>query len=286
MPSEHVVERIRKLLRLAEDAGATEAEAASALERASALLLRHNLTMDQVAVTGGDAPPVTEQPIRTGWAGSWRGTLLGVLARHNLCSPLVSRQGKVDTVVVVGRPANVQATHALYDWIAAQLERFGLEEWSTFNQEQRAAVAGSAGIPWCVECEAWTATYRARGQRWCEQCDKPVLLERPLIHGFTWKTAFYRGALLRIATRLSAQRRAQQQPSPAHAAASATAGRVTALVLRTDQENVAYIRQHYGEPRQRRARRVGYHAAAYQRGHERGADVSLTASRALRGGEE
>jgi len=38
-------------------------------------------------------------------------------------------------VIVVGRPANVQATHAMYDWIAAQLERFGLEEWTTFNQE-------------------------------------------------------------------------------------------------------------------------------------------------------
>ena len=286
MPSENVVERIRKLLRLAEDAGATEAEAASALERASALLLRHNLTMDQVAGTGGDVPPGTEQPIHTGWAGSGRGTLLGILARHNLCSPIVSRQGKVDTVVVVGRPANVQATLAIYTWIAAQLERFGLEEWTTFNQEQRAAVAGSAGIPWCVECEEWTPTYRARGQRWCEQCDKRVLPERPLIHGFTWKTAFYRGALLRIATRLSAQRKSQQQPPPAHAAASAAAGRVTALVLRTDQENAAYIRQHYGEPRQGRARRAGYHAAAYQRGHERGADVSLTASRALRGGEK
>jgi len=125
-----------------------------------------------------------------------------------------------------------------------------------------------------------------RGQRWCKQCDKRVLPERPLIHGFTWQTAFYRDALLRIATRLSAQRKAQQQPLPAHAAASATAGRVTALVLRTDQENATYIRQRYGEPRQGRARRVGYHAAVYQRGHERGADVSLTASRALSGREK
>jgi len=189
-------------------------------------------------------------------------------------------------VIVVGRPANVQATHAMYDWIAAQLERFGLEEWTTFNQEQWAAVAGSAGIPWCPECETWTATYRVRGQRWCEQCDKRVLPARPLIHGVTWKTGFYRGALLRIATRLSAQRKAQQQPPPTRTTASATAGRVTALVLRTDQENAAYIWQRYGEPRQGRPRRDGYHAAAYQRGHERGADVSLTASRALRGGEE
>jgi len=82
MPSENIVERIRKLLRLAENAGATEAEAASALERASALLLRHNLTMDQVAVTG--ATPHPSPSSRSALAGpeagaapcwaSWPGT--------------------------------------------------------------------------------------------------------------------------------------------------------------------------------------------------------------------
>jgi hypothetical protein len=200
--TDDIVARIRKLLRLAEDAGATEAEAAAALERANALLLRHNLTLDRVAVSAGEPPVVTEQHIRAGWAGSWRGTLLGLLARHNLCAPIISRQGKVDTVVVVGRPVNVAATHALYDWIAAQLERFALDEWATFNRAQRAAVASSSGVPWCPACEDWTESYRERGRWHCQACDRRMLPERPLIHGFTWKTAFYRGALLRIANRL------------------------------------------------------------------------------------
>ena len=68
MIHDDIVERIRKLLRLAEDAGATEAQAASALERANALLIRHNLTMDAVAVSLGDKPAVTEDRARTGWA--------------------------------------------------------------------------------------------------------------------------------------------------------------------------------------------------------------------------
>ena len=54
--------------------------------RANALLIRHNLTADAIVVTAGDTPAVAEQHIRTGWAGSWRGSLLGILARHNLCS--------------------------------------------------------------------------------------------------------------------------------------------------------------------------------------------------------
>ena len=54
MTADDVVERIRKLLRLAESAGATEREAAAALEWANALLVRHNLRMDQAA--GGPQP--------------------------------------------------------------------------------------------------------------------------------------------------------------------------------------------------------------------------------------
>jgi hypothetical protein len=53
--TDDIVERIRKLMRLAENSAATEAEAA-ALERANALLIRHNLTIDRVAVSVRLAP--------------------------------------------------------------------------------------------------------------------------------------------------------------------------------------------------------------------------------------
>ena len=174
MTTDDVVERIRKLLRFAEDAGATEAEAASALERANALLIRHNLTMDAVAVSVSDKPAVTEDRIRTGWAGGWRGSLVGILARHNLCSPIISR---------LGRPANVQATLAMFDWISAQLERLAQEEWVAFDQVQRAAVAAHPDVPWYPECEDWTETYREHGKLHCEDCDGPMLPSRPLVRG-------------------------------------------------------------------------------------------------------
>jgi hypothetical protein len=34
---------------------------------------------------------------------------------------------------VVGRPANVQATLAMVDWISAQLERVAQAEWVAFD---------------------------------------------------------------------------------------------------------------------------------------------------------
>jgi hypothetical protein len=49
---------------------------------------------------------------------------------------------------------------------------------------------------WCPACEDWTETYRERGRLRCGRCDARVLPDRLLIHGFSWKTAFYRGTLL------------------------------------------------------------------------------------------
>jgi hypothetical protein len=116
----------------------------------------------------------------------------------------------------------------------------------------------------------------------CLDCDSRTLPEQPLIHGFTWKTAFYRGALLRIAGRLHEQRTAQQQSASAAGAGAGTDASVTALVLRTDEENAEYVRRRFGELRQGRARRAGFDEAAYRRGHERGVDVSLAPDHALR----
>jgi Protein of unknown function (DUF2786) len=269
--TEDIVERIRKLLRLAEDAGATEAEAAAALERANALLIRHNLSMDAIAVSTGEQPAVGERHIPAGWAGSWRGSLLGILARHNLCTPFISRHGKSDTVIVVGRPANVEATHAMYDWIADQLERLAADEWLVVNRTQREnRLSGKA---WCPQCEDWAHdTYRELGKLHCSDCDTRVLSTRPVVHGFSWKTAFYRGAVSRIFSRLQDQRKASQAETP-----------VTALMLRTEQENADWIRKKHGELRRGKSRRRRYLAGAYERGQQRGLEVTLAPQARLRG---
>ena len=156
--------------------------------------MRAEILANAIAVSTGEQPAVGERHIPTGWAGSWRGSLLGILARHNLCSPFISRDGKQDTVVVVGRPANVDVTHAMYTWIAEQLEHIAMEEWLVVN---RAQCEVASDRPWCPECEDWTVTYRKLGRLHCAECDTRVLPTRPLMQGFSWKTAFYRGAVLR-----------------------------------------------------------------------------------------
>ena len=217
------------------------------------------------------ATTIVEEQVRAGSSGSWRGSLIGALARHNLCAAILRREGRVDSIVIVGRPVNVEATHAMYDWIAEQLEYLAQQEWLAFNADQREAVSTHPSVPWCPTCEDWTATYMHRGRLVCEDCDQRTLTERPIIHGYSWKTAFFRGALWRIANRLQEQRQTQQTQSAP----------VMALVLRTDQENAEYIQRRYGELRKGRARRAGYYATAWQRGQVRADDVSLTPHKRL-----
>jgi len=121
--TDNVVSLIRKLFALANDKGATEAEATRALEKANELLVRHNLSADSV---GPDKPreSVGEQPVTLGKQWGWRHSLMVVLAKHNLCSAL--RQS--DNVIVIGRPTNIAVSREMFDWIAPQLERMAAAE--------------------------------------------------------------------------------------------------------------------------------------------------------------
>jgi hypothetical protein len=95
-----------------------------------------------------------------------------------------------------------------------------------------AARGGGRHMRCAVVSDLRGETHRERGRLHCLECASRMLPEQPLIHGFTWKTAFYRGALV-----LHKQRTAQQAHSRAAAAeAFAPSAAVTALVLRTDQE--------------------------------------------------
>src|SRR6266568_5460956 len=90
---------------------------------------------------------------------------------------------------------------------------------------------------------------------------------------FSWKTGVYRGAILRISNDLYELRKVQQQPKPAAAGSDAASAR--ALVVRTEEENDKYIRQHFGETQRERTRRAAYYASAFGRGTRRGDDVVL-----------
>jgi Protein of unknown function (DUF2786) len=81
---ERVAERIRKLLALANN-NPSEAEAAIALERASALMAEHNLTMAQVDAHGTGDERVEEKHNAAYRGQTWARLIWGSVAQLNFC---------------------------------------------------------------------------------------------------------------------------------------------------------------------------------------------------------
>lgn len=110
-------DKIRALLKLASDKGATEAEAASALAMASALMAKYNLD-----VSPGD----DEEETRRGeWAWrkgikQWHIFLAEASAFIYTCRLVV---GGREGFQWVGRPENLAAAEMTYDWLVEQVER-------------------------------------------------------------------------------------------------------------------------------------------------------------------
>ncbi|KKN01343.1 hypothetical protein LCGC14_1128690 [marine sediment metagenome] len=122
-----IEERIRALLRLANDAGATEAEASLAMERAHALLLKHNLDMATVeADTGDEVMSVVDEEFDYRYSDRWRASLTNLVAKHNYCKVLVTAKTAVQ---VMGRPHNVSATKEMARWLMGQVADITRERW-------------------------------------------------------------------------------------------------------------------------------------------------------------
>jgi hypothetical protein len=143
---ERIVDRIKKLLALA-DNNPSEAEAAIALERASALMAEHNLTMAQVEAHGGGEQRIEASHDGAYRSQTWARSIWGSVARLNFCmySYWHSNRGdvgwyqkpgggiergpprKVDEHSVIGTRANVESTKAMVDYLIGAIERLADE---------------------------------------------------------------------------------------------------------------------------------------------------------------
>lgn len=138
-----ILARISKLLALANNAGATEAEAALAAEHVQRLLQDNGLTMAQVEAAGGNVDDVggkrEKRQTERRAMYEYQRTLMAALADNNFClhqivvitnaKPLYSGgRGKTSRVhVLVGRYINVQATEQMYDYLEETMRRLARE---------------------------------------------------------------------------------------------------------------------------------------------------------------
>ncbi len=131
----NVVETIQKLLALA--TSNNEHEASLAMEKAQALLLKHNLSMAEVTPLGGDSPPIGTEgvTVHTRASNTWLYHLAGGIADNNFCRAMVGQARPEDgnprtarRLVFVGREANVRVCCELLGWIVPQCEKWGRRE--------------------------------------------------------------------------------------------------------------------------------------------------------------
>lgn len=116
--SESIKQRVRKLLNLARDSGATEAEAANAMSMASALMLKYNIevTDEPDAKTVG-----MSKRYCMGYSDSWHITCSSAAAMLYSCKNIVHNRGQAG-YSFVGRLSNGEMAGETMEFLINQVE--------------------------------------------------------------------------------------------------------------------------------------------------------------------
>lgn len=139
-----LADRIRKLLALAGN-NPSEAEAASAMERAAALMTEHNLTMAEVEALGSADRRVEQRYEGQRGRQTWARSIWGAVARLNFCFYFYHRPSprggfervaggtkwvdphRGDLHVVIGMRANVVSTQVMAQYLIETIDRLARE---------------------------------------------------------------------------------------------------------------------------------------------------------------
>lgn len=137
MTNDSILDKIRHLFAMAEHETANEHEAATALEKAQALLLRHNLTRASVGTANGHQEQlqgIGKVSVSEEQGYSWKRTLLHVIARNNLCQVIGKTSGP-NTCDLFGSQDNVRAVLEMYYWVGEQLEKLATQGLRAYKRE-------------------------------------------------------------------------------------------------------------------------------------------------------
>lgn len=188
------IDRVRKLLKLAENAGSEE-EAALAAARAAELMAEHKLSQAELSLASGDDK--SREAITEGKVGNakrkriaWQSTIANAVAKSYGCKQF----WRGADITIYGRESSVQATTYTSQYL--------------FNEVERLCESAYAKEP-----PEWSEVYR-----WNDALRKYVL-KRVRSNGRAWKNAFRNGAANAIALRLVSE--VEERRKRARAAARA-----------------------------------------------------------------
>lgn len=125
--TDKLVEKIRKLLALANDAGANENEAALALERAHALLAEHHLSMELVNGPAASSEDVSRHDL---WERGelFEDIIFMAAGELNFCKPMIhryrdERDRLVSVYAYIGTALNAAVARSMNEYLVKTLRR-------------------------------------------------------------------------------------------------------------------------------------------------------------------
>lgn len=139
-----VMDRVQKLLRLAQSSNPHEA--ALAAEMAQSLMLEHRLEVEDLSAADRELEArIGEEdataPAGAGGTSKWKGSLAHALARGFGCTTFLTKRGAGGTIRVVGRDAERQTVVYLFKALVPELERM-------CDEAQAKAITAASSVAW------------------------------------------------------------------------------------------------------------------------------------------
>lgn len=209
MPDQNVIEKIQKLLALAdEQGGGTEAERLNAAEKAQDLLLRHNLDLAQIEERTGEGPSFERETMDfTKMADHWRGTLASVIGETVNVHVHYRRTGRKShrSYFLVGREDSIQYVRSMVDHLAPYFDTACESAFIAAKGEGEQMRCGKCkGFGWIRDSYTWAhdtcPSCKGEGQR---PVDKRV-----------FRSSFYNAAIFRVGARLEERQRKYEESLP------------------------------------------------------------------------
>lgn len=119
-----VAEKIRKLLALARNSGASEGEASNAMQFAAALMVKYNISEEDLGSDDKAARAAIEELRVTGDWDLWASFIVGAAATLNTCRGFFTPGWKHNIVAAtfVGRAANREMAVEMFKYLVDQVE--------------------------------------------------------------------------------------------------------------------------------------------------------------------
>lgn len=130
MTRDEAIDKVRKLLALAEGEGATTGEAANAAAAATALMERYRLASAEVAVAAEDDEAIAEGTLLVEGLrlDGWIRFLLVAVAKTNSCRSLLqSHVGGKKSLRIIGRPSDSAVAQYTFAYLRREIDRLADE---------------------------------------------------------------------------------------------------------------------------------------------------------------